>query len=163
MTLILLLSTAVILVSFICSLFEATFLSISPSYIAILAKEGKRSGKLLAHLKENIDRPLSAILTLNTISHTLGSAAIAAMVHEQFGNTGVTVASIVLTFCILILSEILPKIMGATHWKSIAPVAGYCIQLMIFLLFPIVRFSELRGKPSPPTLGSRESFGKGSG
>ena len=146
MSLILLLCVLVILISFICSLFEATFLSISPSFIAILTKEGKRSGKLLEHLKENIDRPLSAILTLNTISHTLGSAAIAALVHEQYGNTAVTIASVILTFCILIFSEILPKIMGATHWKSLAPFAGYCIQLMIFLLFPIVRFSEALGR-----------------
>ena len=146
MSLILLLSIAVLTVSFVCSLLEATFLSISPSAIGLMVKENHRSGKLLEHLKENIDRPISAILTLNTISHTMGSAAIAAMVQAQYGNSAVTVCSLVLTACILIFSEILPKILGATYWKELAPFAAYTIQFMIFILFPIVRFSELLGK-----------------
>ncbi len=146
MTTILILAVTIILVSFFCSLFEAVFLSISPSYIAILIKEEKRSGKLLEHLKENIDRPISAILTLNTISHTLGSAAIATKVHEQFGNTAVTISSVILTFGILIFSEIFPKIIGATHWKALAPFTAFSVQAMIFLLFPIVRLSEFLGK-----------------
>lgn len=146
MGLVLFLFSLVLIISFLCSLLEAVFLSITPATIALMVKENQRSGVLLEHLKENIDRPISAILTLNTISHTLGSAAIAAIVHEQFGNSVVTVFSVILTFSILIFSEILPKIIGATYSKNLAPFAAYTIQLMIFILFPIVRFSELLGK-----------------
>ncbi len=146
MSLILILFGFVIVVSFICSLLEAVFLSISPAAVAMMVKENHRSGRLMEHLKENIDRPISAILTLNTLSHTLGSATIAAKVQELYGSTTVTFFSIVLTFCILIFSEILPKIIGATYWKILSPFAAYTIQFMIFCLFPIVRFSELLGK-----------------
>ncbi len=146
MGLIIFLFVLVICVSFLCSLLEAVFLSISPATIGLMVKENIRSGILLEHLKENIDRPISAILTLNTISHTLGSAAIAALVHEQYGNSVVTVFSVILTFAILIFSEILPKIIGATYSKNLAPFAAYTIQFMIFILFPIVRFSEMLGK-----------------
>jgi CBS domain containing-hemolysin-like protein len=143
---IVLLSLAVISISFLCSLLEAVFLSISPAYVAVSVKEERRSGRLLEHLKENINRPISAILTMNTLSHTLGSAAIATLVHEQFNNTVVTVVSVILTFCILIFSEIMPKIIGATYWKQLAPFTAYTVQIMIFGLYPFVRISEFIGK-----------------
>ena len=143
MTFILVLTLLVCSVSFLCSMLEAVFLSISPAYVAIAVKENKRAGKLLEHLKENIDRPISAILTMNTICNTAGSAAIGAYAHEQFGSVALTATSILLTFSILVFAEILPKIIGATYWKSLAPFAAYTIQLMIFLVFPIVRLTEV--------------------
>ncbi|PIS10821.1 MAG: Mg2+ and Co2+ transporter [Bdellovibrio sp. CG10_big_fil_rev_8_21_14_0_10_47_8] len=146
MTLILTLFFAILGISFLCSLLEAVFLSASPAYVSLMVKENRRSGRLLEHLKENIDRPISAILTLNTISHTLGSAAMGALVYEEYGNAGVTAISVIFTFCVLIFAEILPKILGATHWKKLVPFAAYSIQVMIFALFPIVRFSEILGK-----------------
>lgn len=146
MTLIIFLFLLVLCISFFCSLLEAVFLSVTHAYVAMEQKEGHRHGALLERLKENIDRPLSAILTLNTISHTAGSSAIGAMIHELYGNTAVTIASVILTLAILIFSEILPKIIGATYWKTLAPFAAYSIQFMIFILYPIVRFSELLGK-----------------
>lgn len=136
----------VITISFICSLLEAVILSISPAYIQLMVKENKKSGVLLDHLIENLDRPLAAILTLNTLSHTLGSAAIAYMVQAEFGHTGVTVASFCLTFCILIFSEILPKTIGANNWKALAPFAAYSAQIMIFLLYPMVLLSVWMNK-----------------
>jgi CBS domain containing-hemolysin-like protein len=146
MTLIVLLFLLVLAISFFCSLLEAVFLSITPVYVSMEQKEGHKHGILLERLKENIDRPLAAILTLNTISHTAGSSAIGAMVNELYGNSALTAASIVLTLGVLILSEILPKIIGATYWRSFAPFATYSIQLLIFILYPIVRLSELLGK-----------------
>lgn len=146
MTLIITVSLAILAISFLCSLLEAVFLSITPAFVALSVKEHKRSGRLLEHLKENIDRPISAILTLNTISHTVGASFVGSLVQKQFGDEFVTAASVVLTIAILFLSEILPKVIGATYWKELAPLAAYTIQLMIFLLFPLVRMSEFIGK-----------------
>lgn len=146
MTIIIALFISTIGVSFLCSLLEAVLLSSTSAYIGVLVKENKRSGKLLEHLKENIDRPISAILTLNTLSHTLGSAAIAYQIQILYGQEAVTVASFVLTFLILILSEIIPKSVGAAHWKALVPFAAYTIQFMILILYPFVIMSEWLGK-----------------
>src|SRR5690606_3121025 len=94
----------------------------------------------------NIDRPISAILTLNTFSHTLGSAAIAYQVQNHYGQEVVTLTSFILTFLILILSEIIPKSIGAAHWKALVPFSAYAIQLMILILYPLVIMSEWLGK-----------------
>ncbi len=137
---------SVVFISFLCSLLEATFLSISPAFVAVAVSEKKRSGLLLEHLKENSHRPLSAILTLNTIAHTMGASFIGAQVHEIYGSTAVTVFSVIFTLAILIISEIIPKILGHLYWKNLAALAAYTIQVMIFALFPIVKLSELLGK-----------------
>lgn len=133
-------------ISFTCSLFEAIILSITPAFVAVAIKENRRSGPLMEHLIENVERPLSAILTLNTISHTLGSAAIAYQVQHEIGEAYVTAASFILTFMILIFSEILPKSLGANHWKTLAPISVYIIQAMIFALYPFVLISEWLNK-----------------
>ena len=132
---------AIIVVSFLCSLLEAVFLSVTPAFVAIAIKDNKKYGKLLEHLKENVDRPISAILTMNTVSHTLGSAAIATMVHDAYGTSMVSIVSGILTFCILVFSEIIPKTLGAVYWKQLAPFSTYLIQGLIFLLYPIVWLS----------------------
>lgn len=142
MTLLIFSFIGVLGVSFTCSLLEAVILSVSPAYVAVAVEQKKRSGLLLEHLIEKIDRPISAILTLNTISNTLGAAFIAYQVQNQFGDTAVTLASVLLTILILIFSEIIPKSIGANHWKSLAPFAAYAVQLMIFLLYPFVFMSE---------------------
>lgn len=146
MTLILVLFFSTIGISFLCSLLEAVLLTSTSAYIGVLVKENRRSAKLLEHLKENIDRPISAILTLNTLSHTLGSAAIAYQIQIHYGEEAVTMASFVLTFLILILSEIIPKSVGASHWKALIPFAAYTIQLMIVVLYPLVILSEWLGQ-----------------
>lgn len=146
MTIIFILFVTTIGVSFLCSMLEAVLLTSTPAYIGVLVKENKRSAKLLEHLKENIDRPISAILTLNTLSHTLGSAAIAYQVQIHYGQEAVTIASFILTALILIASEIIPKSIGAAHWKSLIPFSAYTIQLMIILLYPLVLLSQWIGR-----------------
>lgn len=146
MTLILVFTIATIAISFLCSILEAVLLTSTSAYIGVLVKENKRSAILLEHLKENIDRPIAAILTLNTLAHTMGSAAVAHQVQVVYGNEMVTVASFVLTFLILVLSEIIPKSIGASHWKALLSFSAYSIQAMIILLYPLVRMSEWLGK-----------------
>ncbi|WII71312.1 hemolysin family protein [Bdellovibrio sp. 22V] len=146
MTIIAILFFTTIGISFLCSMLEAVLLSSTSAYIGVLVKENKRSAKLLEHLKENIDRPISAILTLNTVSHTLGSAAIAYQIQVHYGEEAVTAASFILTFLILIVSEIIPKSIGAAHWKALIPFSAYTIQLMIILLYPLVIMSEWLGR-----------------
>lgn len=136
----------VLFISFLCSLCEAVILSISPAFVEVRAEDKSKSGKLLKHIMDNTDRSLSAILTLNTTSHTLGSAWIAYQVQHVFGETWVTLCSVFLTFMILIFSEIVPKTIGKNHTKALAMLCAYSIQTMIVLFYPIVKFSELISK-----------------
>lgn len=132
----------VISISFICSLCEAVILTLSSAFIEVRAESKSKSGKLLKHITDNTDRSISAILTLNTISHTLGSAWIAYLVQKEFGETWVTLFSLFLTFMILIFSEIIPKTIGANHSKSLATFTAYMVQCMIITLYPFVKLSE---------------------
>ena len=130
-------------VSFLCSILEAVLLSITPSYVVLKEQEEPNTGLLLKKLKEDIDRPLSAILTLNTIAHTIGAAGVGAQALVVFGDVYVSLVSIVLTLLILILSEIIPKTMGATFWKSLAIASARTINLLIIATYPFVKLSEL--------------------
>lgn len=127
-----------LLVSFACSLLEAVILSVSPAYISTLQKERPKSYQLLKSLKDNIDRPLSAILTLNTVAHTIGAAGVGAQVHKLWGNKYVAIASAILTLLILVFSEIIPKTLGVVYWKPLAPVSAYVIRSLIYALWPLV-------------------------
>jgi CBS domain containing-hemolysin-like protein len=140
---ILILFAITILISFMCSLLEAVILSVTPAFVAVAVQSKKRSGLLLEHLRLNLDRPLSAILTLNTIAQTMGSSAIAFQVQQLYGEKSVTVSSFILTFLILIISEVLPKSIGSSYWKALAPASAYVIQTMIFILYPLVAMSQL--------------------
>lgn len=131
-----------IAVSFLCSMLESVILSISPAYIAVLEKEKHPRGELLADLKENIDRPLAAILTLNTIAHTVGAAGVGAQVLKIWGNDWVALSSGVLTFIILVFSEIIPKTLGTVHAKSLAPFCSVVIKYLIYITYPFVVLSE---------------------
>ena len=124
-------------VSFICSLLEAIILSVTWSHIEILQKDEKSSGKSLKRLKEEIDQPLAAILTLNTISHTVGAAGVGSEFHH-LGSNWFTAASIILTILILVFSEIIPKTLGAIYWKKMAPSAAYILDFMVWTTWPIV-------------------------
>ena len=124
-------------ISFLCSLLEAIILSVTWSYIEILKKKENSSGDLLKKLKEDIDQSLAAILTLNTVSHTIGAAGIGSEFHK-LGNEWFTVASIILTILILVFSEIIPKTLGAIYWKKMAPSAAYLLELLIWITWPIV-------------------------
>ncbi|MEM9204690.1 MAG: CNNM domain-containing protein, partial [Pseudomonadota bacterium] len=108
-------------VSFLCSILEAVLLSVTPSYVAQLENERPKVSATLKRLKEDIDRPLAAILTLNTIAHTVGAAGAGAQAASVFGDASLGIFSAILTFLILVGSEIIPKTLGATYWKGLTP------------------------------------------
>ncbi|MGF1770113.1 hemolysin family protein [Enterovibrio makurazakiensis] len=142
-------------VSFICSVLEAVLLSITPSYLAQMRQQGHPAAARLQELKDDIDRPLASILTLNTIAHTVGAAASGAQATKVFGDAWLGVFSAVLTLAILLLSEIVPKTIGATYWRQMAPGAASILRWMVWALTPIVWASEQltrrlsRGKEQP--------------
>jgi len=108
------------------------------SYVAVLEKERPSVGKLLRAQKENINKSIAGILILNTIANTLGAAAVGAQASIVFGNDAVVIVSVVLTFAILFLSEIIPKTIGALYWKSLAPAASQFIRMFIWITYPII-------------------------
>ena len=124
--------------SFLCSIWEAVLLSTSHSHIAILVKEKKRSGLLMRAHKDNIEDGIAAILTLNTIAHTVGAAGAGAQAAMIWGNQWIGLISAVLTLLILIFSEIIPKTLGAIYWKQLTPFAAYSIRFLITVLYPVV-------------------------
>ena len=155
-------ATVAIGFSFLCSVAEAVVLSVSPSYIANLENRGNRSAPALKKIKGNIDRSLAAILTLNTIAHTLGAGGAGAEAAAYFGDKYVGAAMAVLTLLILFLSEIIPKTLGALYWRQLAPVAAKFVRGLIWLLYPLIFISDLlttcltRGKSIHPF--SRDEF-----
>ena len=128
--------------SFLCSIAEAVILSVSAPYIALLEKSGKSSGVLLRRLKDDINSSLAAILTLNTIAHTVGAAGAGAQAVAVFGNAWIGLSSAVLTLLILVFSEIIPKTLGAYYWKQLAPFTAYVLKYLILFMYPLVKFSE---------------------
>lgn len=144
-----------IFVSFLCSILEAVLLSTSPSYLAVLADSGSRAGKMLQRLKLDVDRPLAAILSLNTIAHTVGATGVGAQAQLVFAHVPFSIISGVLTFLILVLSEIIPKTIGATYWRPLAVPSAYLIQFLTVSMAPFVTLSALlsglltRGQKDP--------------
>jgi CBS domain containing-hemolysin-like protein len=135
-----------IVTSFLCSLWEAVLLSITPSYAQIKVQEGGALGRRLQAFKENIDRPLAAILTLNTIAHTVGAIGVGDQASKIWAEanpliTGLLVP-VVMTLAILVLSELIPKTLGANYWKELAPFTARSLALIIRLLWPLVWFSQ---------------------
>ncbi len=129
-------------VSFICSILEAALLSITPSYIAQQKLTRPKLYEKLKVLKDKIDQPLAAILTLNTVAHTVGATGVGAQVTLVFGDGYLGIASAVMTFLILILSEILPKTIGARYWPQLAPALPAILNGMIFVLKPFIWLSD---------------------
>lgn len=148
--------------SFLCSIAEAVMLSANLPYIVALEKEGKKSGKILRGLKKDINEPLAAILTLNTIAHTVGAAGAGAQAALVFGNQYVGLISAVLTLLILIFSEIIPKTLGAHYWRALAPITAYSLKGLIIILYPFVWMAKglTKNLTEEPTLNgfSREEF-----
>lgn len=128
--------------SFYCSIAEAVLLSVTRPYIGLLEKENEKNGKLLKKLKDDINRPLAAILTLNTIAHTMGAAGAGAQATLVFGNAYLGVVSAVLTLLILVFSEIIPKTLGAHYWRSLAVPVAKSLKLLVGMLYPFVILSE---------------------
>ncbi|MBT3307889.1 MAG: DUF21 domain-containing protein [Gammaproteobacteria bacterium] len=142
MTLLLTYILAALLFSFLCSIAEAVILSITPAHIALLEKKGHPAAGKLQQLKREINQPLAAILTLNTIAHTVGAAGAGAQATVVFGSGSIGVVSALLTLLILVFSEIIPKTLGAYYWRELAPVTAQLLQLLVWLLYPFVLLSE---------------------
>lgn len=138
MTLLIFYACLAIGVSFLCSLLEASLLSLPRSQVESLIAQGSTAGRRMKTLKDNIDRPLAAILTLNTIAHTVGAAGVGAQAAIVFGDTAVGIASGVMTLAILVLSEIIPKTLGAVHAVRLVGVTAYTIHAMIVLCIWII-------------------------
>ncbi|MEY3090901.1 MAG: hypothetical protein RL113_1217 [Pseudomonadota bacterium] len=127
-----------VLVSFICSILESVLLSTNMAYISVLEKERPRVAALLKSHKNSINKSIASILILNTIANTLGAAAVGAQAESIYGSEAVFYVSVILTFAILFLSEIIPKTIGAVYWKQLAPVAAYMIHFFIWITYPII-------------------------
>lgn len=144
-----------ILFSFLCSIWEAALLSVTPSFVAIKLKDGTKVGKKLKAYKDEIDKPLSAILTLNTIAHTVGAIGVGAQAGKVFGSGEVIIGGSVMPFnwealiaagmtmAILILSEIIPKTLGANYWKSLIPFTVRSLDFISVILKPFIWISQL--------------------
>ena len=139
--------------SFLCSILEAVLLSITPAYIGIQEQEGSPVARDLARFKDDIDRPLAAILTLNTIAHTVGAIGVGAQATAIFGATSIRVFGIDLislealiaggmTLCVLIFSEVIPKTLGANNWQALTPFTVVALKIMLFCLAPLVWVSQ---------------------
>jgi magnesium and cobalt exporter, CNNM family len=149
-------------VSFLCSIAEAVILSVTTAYVSVQEEQGKASAVHLKRLKSNINHPLAAILTLNTIAHTVGAAGVGAQATKVFGDNVLGITSAILTLLILVLSEIIPKTVGAHYWRQLAPGTAFCLRGLIWVLYPFVKMSELltKGLAHGPSLTgfNREEF-----
>ncbi len=127
-----------IFISALCSVFEAILYSLPLSHLELMQKKRPRAAKLLKHLKHNIDQPITAILTLNTIAHTIGAAVAGASAAVVFGEENLVWFSIVFTLAILLLSEILPKTIGIIYSRQLAPYIASPLKWMVFFLRPFI-------------------------
>ena len=143
MGLVLLYLTLALALSFLCSILEAVLLSTPMSYISTKEKTHGKSAILLKKFKQDIDRPIAAILSLNTIAHTVGAAGVGAEAVKIFGEAYFGVISAILTILILVLSEIIPKTIGACYWRTLALPSARIINFLIIICYPLVWLSEL--------------------
>ncbi|SFW28437.1 Hemolysin, contains CBS domains [Sinomicrobium oceani] len=167
MTLLVLYALVSILFSFLCSVLEAVLLSITPTFINLKKQEGKSYAANLEALKNDVDRPLVAILTFNTIAHTVGAILVGVQAEKTFGsgNNAVGIVSAIMTALILIVSEIIPKTIGATFWKQLANFTSKTLNLLIFPLqytglLWVLRLATrlIGGKAAHESVFSREDF-----
>ena len=142
MELILAYMSLALIVSAICSVLEATLLSTPLSFVTTLETQGAKGASRLKNLKVNIDRPISAILVVNTIANTVGASLVGSQAAKVFDSTGVGVLSAVFTLLILLFSEIIPKTIGSCYWRKLAIPASALIKFLIFITFPLVYIIE---------------------
>lgn len=139
--------------SFLCSLLEAVLLSITPAYVAIKIQEKAPMALELSRFKADIDRPLAAILTLNTIAHTVGAIGVGSQAVLLFGNSDLSILGLslislealiagIMTLAILIFSEVIPKTLGANHWEAFAPYTVPILKFMLIALAPLIWLSQ---------------------
>lgn len=150
MGLILLYFLGALSLSFLCSVLEAVLLSTPMSYISMRENQGSKTATLMKQYKNNVDHPVGAILSLNTIAHTIGSAGVGAESIKIFGEQYFGLISAILTLLILVLSEIIPKTIGASYWRSLAMPSTRIIRVLILITYPLVLLSELITKVFTP-------------
>ena len=163
-------ATISIFFSFLCSILEAVLLSITPTFLNLKKQEGKTYAVTLEDLKKDVDKPLIAILTLNTIAHTLGAMMVGIEAEnlpyklELFGINTVGIVSAIMTFLILVASEIIPKTIGATYWRKLANFTSKALVVLIFplkwtgILWLLQLTTKLIGGKGHGSVLSRESF-----
>ncbi|TVR21568.1 MAG: HlyC/CorC family transporter [Anaerolineaceae bacterium] len=125
-------------VSFFCSMLEAGLLSTPPSYIETQAEKSPRATSWFQKAKEDVDEPLTAILTLNTFAHTFGAAGAGAQAVGVFGSQWAAVITFILTILILVFSEIIPKTLGAVYWKQLFVFNAYSLRVLVPIFYPVV-------------------------
>ena len=125
-------------ISFFCSVLEATLMSTPISYVTMRDEEGYKPAAKFKLFKQDSARPIAAILALNTIANTIGAAGVGRQATLVFGSQWFGVVSAVTTILILVFSEIIPKTIGTTHWKSLMGFATRSISVLIFIMYPIV-------------------------
>lgn len=128
-------------VSFLCSIMEAVLLSTPQSFLIVKKEEGNGWAKKFVDLKLNIDKPLSAILSLNTVAHTVGAAGVGAQAVFLFGEASFGIVSAILTILILVITEIIPKTIGAKYWRNLAMISSVIMQAMVIITYPLVVMS----------------------
>jgi len=166
MTLLIIYGLASIFISFLCSILEAVLLSITPTFISVKKKEGKTYAAALEDLKKDVDNPLIAILTLNTFAHTVGAILVGVQAEKAFGsgNNVVGIVSAVMTVLILIISEIIPKTIGAIYWRKLAGISTRILNVFIFIfkwtgiIWTLQLFTRMFGKGHGESVLSREDF-----
>lgn len=153
--------------SFLCSILEAVLLSVTPTFLNVKKKEGKAYAITLEAFKKDIDKPLIAILTLNTIAHTVGAILVGVQAETVFGNgdNSILIVSALMTLLILVLSEIIPKTIGATYWKNLVNFTSKALKVLIFplkytgILWILQLTTKLIGGKNPHgSTVSRDSF-----
>lgn len=148
--------------SFCCSIMEAVLLSTPESFLLSQQQQGQRWAEGFSKLKADIDRPLSAILSLNTVAHTVGAAGVGAQSTRVFGEAYFGLVSAVLTLLILIVTEIIPKTIGARYWRRLAAISGRMIRITMAATWPLVllsaRITRLLGGAQREPVTSREEI-----
>jgi len=130
-------------VSFLCSILEAVLLSVTPTFVAQKLENKARGSKVLSKVRQELDQSISGILILNTFAHTMGAAGVGAQAIRIFGEQKETLIAFLLTLVILYFSEIIPKTLGATFWRSLAIPSAYVISILVKLVYPLVWISSL--------------------
>ena len=153
--------SVVLVVSFLCSIFESVLLSLTRPQVEVLIQDGKPAGRLLAGFKENMDVPIAAILILNTAAHTIGAAVAGASYTNALGTSTLWIFSIVFTIAVLLFTEIIPKTLGVAHAMALATPVAFGIRLLTSLLRPLVWLSEqfsrsIRGDIKAPVTSTDE-------
>ncbi|HZH55266.1 MAG TPA: CNNM domain-containing protein [Sphingobacteriaceae bacterium] len=146
MTLLLIYLFSALIISFICSIMESVLLSTPMSYLMARQQDGDKTAKQMVKLKTDIDKPLSAILTLNTVAHTVGAAGVGAQANIVFGEAYFGIVSAVLTLLILVFTEIIPKTLGANYSRELLGFATKSIKVMLVITYPLVKLSSLMTK-----------------